>query len=643
MLKTMRSNIKKLHWVLWIVILSFILWGVGSIGQLGGVPQDVIKSVEGVHISFRDYEFAYRRMVSFYAQMYGDQFSPEMIEQMQIKQSALSSVVEETEKAVLAGKLGLAVSEDELRDAIMKIPELQDEDGNFIGRDIYLQILRMNNLSVSEFEEGLRKSLLTEKLNDYFSQTLIPSRSDAYQKFLFDNTTREFEYITVMSSNVMDMVEYTETEIEEFFLENMIRYQTEEERSIIYLVFDPLQYEQDIVNERDLLMEYYMSHREEFVQEEQVKASHILLPIDQDSPENMAEVYAKAYELKKELEEGADFGLLARLYSEDPGSKEKSGDLGFFGRGQMVPPFEEAAFSMTVGEISDPVESQFGLHIIKVTDRKPETVMPFEDVKARIDARLRRIKADRIAQNASEEFVRDISAREEMINKAEASGIELKVTEPFGNRGAIPDIGFSRELVEAVFLAGPDMVNPPVKVRNAYYVFSIEEILEPRIPELGEEGVIERVSADYRVEKAGDIARETAESIKQLLEEGVLFNDLAVLFPEAGIEKKETGKITIQGNVFGIQDRDKVIELFSMEEGMVYGPVPNQDMSQWTLYTLMRENLPDHEDFENQLDDINESLKMARGFQVYRSWFEHARKGLKVKTNNQLLRYIMEN
>ncbi len=643
MLKSIRSNIKKLHWILWIIILSFVLWGVGGISQLGGLPNNIIKSVEGIEVSFSDFELAYRRMVSFYSEMYGEQFSPQMVEQLNLKQSALSGVIEEAEKAALSKKAGFTVEDQELSNAIMEIPELQDEEGNFLGRDIYLQLLKMNNLSVSEFEGGLQRGLLAQKLNNYFQYTVIPSRADSLQKYIYDNTTRQFAYIAVNSRNLTESVEYTEEEIAEYFEANKMNYELPEQRVIEYIAFDPKSHEGEVENARDLLNEYYLSHREEFKQEEQVKASHILFRVNQQDPEDRQNKLQKALEIKKELDEGADFGLLARMYSEDPGTKEKSGDLGYFGRGKMVEAFEEAAFSLKTGQISDPVETSFGFHIIKVTDRKEEAMLSFEEASPRIDAKLRSIKADRIAGKEAEEFASGLIAREEFISKADSLKIRYNTSEPFFNKQTIPGIGYAKELVEQAFLTDVNAVSSPVNVRNMYYVFAVKEVIEPHIPGLDHEDTLKRVTEDYKKEKAKELALERAQKVQQLLADGVSLDEINTIFPDLKLEKKETGKLTAGSNVPGIDDKDKVLELFQINEDEVYGPVSKPDTGQYTLYYLADSSQPEIDMFDEKREELDDSLVKSRGFEIYRAWFDFARKDLDVRTNNALMKYIMEN
>lgn len=642
MLKSMRSNIKKLHWILWIVILSFVLWGVGSIGQLGGVPSDVIQAIDGVHIHYRDFEFAYRRIAGFYAQMYGEQWNADMARQLNLRQTALNSVIEEAQKTALAQNAGLRVSEEELRKAIMNIPELQDEDGNFLGREAYLRILRMNQMSAGEFEGNLKKNLLSEKLSDYFQWTIIPSESDLYQKFLFENTKKNFEYYTIKARDLEGMVEYTEEELALFFEENSGNYLIDEKRAIKYIAFDPRTYEEGIVNERDLLYEYYMSHREDFRQEEQVKASHILLPLEGDSPQEREDVFEKALRLKAELEEGADFGLFARMYSEDPGTKEKSGDLGFFGRGQMVPPFEETAFSLNIGEISDPVETQFGVHIIKVTDKKEEKTQPFDEVKHRIDARLKSIRADRLAQRDAESFLQGIEDLQGLMNRAEEKELEIKSIEPFLNKATIPDIGHAPDLAGEIFIASENAVGGPVQVRNTYYVYALSEIVEPHIADLDHEETRKKVIADLKKEKARELAGEKIHQVKEFLNRGLSYEEIKEQMPDIKIDKNNTGNITLTANVQGITERNDIIDLFRVPVGRTYGPVIHADQNQFFVYMTYEEMIPDMEDFESERDRIADDLMASRGFQVYRSWFESVKEDLRVRSNNELIRHILE-
>ena len=640
MLKQMRSNVKKLHWILWILILTFVLWGVGSLGQMSSIPSNVIERIDDISVTMNDYIFAYNRMVSFYKQMYGDRFTPEMVEQMGIRQSALQGVIEEGEKAALAVRSGFDASDTEVKDEIINMDGLKDKDGRFIGADRYRAVLKANNMTTSEFESGVRQTLLIKKLENSVQDALIPCPADARVKYRFDNTKRSFEYLLIESKNFEDDVTFQDKDLQAFFNDNKESYRVGEKRSIQYVVFRARDFEGEVENEESLLKEYYESHIEDYKEAEKVMAAHILLKTENMSPDQEKAVLEKIKDIRSQLEQGANFATLAKEYSQDPGSKDKGGDLGYFGRGQMVPPFEEAAFTLKVGELSQPVKTRFGYHLILVRDKRAAHTKSFAQVRNQVDAKLKAIKAEKLAMQAVKAF-HQAALDGDFAKVAEEKKLEIKTTKPFGQGKALPDLGYAPELAEAAFALKKGAVSPIVKTRNSYYVCRLDTIEPSHIPEWSDEAVKGKLETNYRKEYARELAKAKAEALLAELEAGKTFAAVVADNEAKNISSKVTPPATVNGNFIGISDVEGKEALFRLPQGAYYGPVDFQEDSQFLIYQLKEETTPDTGKMADALPGIKESLERTRGRAFFRSWFGLAKDQLSVEQNTELVKYLL--
>ena len=257
------------------------------------------------------------------------------------------------ERATLreAERLGLQVSEEEVVQQLRRIPDFFP-DGNFVGRQAYEDLVYTRfHVTLTEFERQVHNSILREKLRSMITDPVVVYPEEIRKAFEEDNEKMVLEYALIDTAELREDIEPSDEELQEYYQTNQARYQIPEKRSGQAIVFDELQTGLGITIEESELQAYYRNNQNDFRIEERVQVSHILLRADES---NREEVRTKGEDLLTQLQDGADFAELARENSEDPASAASGGDLGWVVRGQTVPPFEQAAFSLEPGEPERP-------------------------------------------------------------------------------------------------------------------------------------------------------------------------------------------------------------------------------------------------------------------------------------------------
>ncbi len=384
MLKTFRDNLKYLSWIIWIVIAVFILFifvDFGSINLGDTVASDAAASVGNLQVSYAEFERSYRQTEDYYRQSYGEQFNRELAQQIGLPMQVMDQLV--AEKIILdeADRMGLRVTDDELVRYISEIPAFQFSDGRFVGKDRYSQILQSNGFTVEQFEEGARSDLLTQKVSTVLSENVFVSDEEVVDDYKKRTETASIRYIRLPSDRLREEIVLSDEEIAEFFSQNQEDFQVPERRVVDYLLVDPDALRSTIELTDGDISAYYEDNPDAFTRDEQVRARHILLQINPDRTAEQAD--EQMLEIGQRLDAGEDFAALAQELSDDPGSKTKGGDLGFFSRGQMIPEFETAAFDAQPGELVGPVKTSFGYHLIEVLEKQPAGKQSLEEAYRR--------------------------------------------------------------------------------------------------------------------------------------------------------------------------------------------------------------------------------------------------------------------
>ncbi len=516
MLKVMRDQFRHLKIVLWFVVAVFILlifvdWGTGR-GQRGTRGA----AVRVGNTTYTEAEFLRRVRANEdrFRQLYGNQWE-QLRSRINLAEQTAAELIQRALLVQEARRAGLVVSDDELRQRILSYPAFRREDGGFVGPEAYARILRAFQTTPEEFERELREDLLIEKLQRLFEDGVAVTDAEVTEALRRQRESASFDLYLLRAASFRGDVDASDAEIAAYYEAHREEFRRPEQRVLRYLLVSPATLRRLLPVSEEELRSYYDAHRDEFSEDEMARARHILIRVAPEaSPEEVAKARAKAEAIARMARAGANFAELARKHSDDQGSRDRGGDLGWFGRGRMVKEFEEAVFSAKPGEIVGPIRSQFGFHVIKVEGHRPARVLPFEEAKDRVRWRVAEgraaaeaeARARALAERLRREPPADEAAWQKIADEDEA--VSLNVTPPFAKDEVIPGIGDDEELRSEVFAAKPGEIGGPHSAGPGWIVWQLAEVKPAGIPPLSE--VREQVAAKVLQEKALEKAREAA-------------------------------------------------------------------------------------------------------------------------------------
>ncbi len=400
MFDAVRNNKRIVQIFLGLIALPFAFWGVDSYVRSSGAGSD-LASVGDTKITIPQFEQALRDRQDQMRQSMGDSFKPELMNSPEIRLGVLNSLIDQRLLLLEAGKNRLVTSDDALRDFLSSVPSLQ-EDGKF-SMSRYEAVLRSQGMSQPQFEARVRQDLTLQQLVGTIGSSAFVSLTQAEAMLRLQSEERQFSEFRILSGQFANKVKIDESAIQKFYDENKNRFEVPERIKAEYVVLslDAL-LPQVKVSDAEVKT-WYDGHQDRYQEPEERRASHILISSDGDAGKEKAKT--KAEDVLKEIQKTPSrFAELAKQHSQDPGSAQKGGDLGYFGRGMMVKPFEDAVFQQKEGETSGLVESDFGYHIIKVTGIRPAKLRPLAEVRSDIEGELKRQAATRKFAEAAESF-----------------------------------------------------------------------------------------------------------------------------------------------------------------------------------------------------------------------------------------------
>ncbi len=399
MFDAVRNNPRIVQIFLALIALPFAFWGVDSYLRSNGAGND-LASVGNSKISSLQFDQALRERQDQLRQSLGAEFKSEMMNSPAVKLGILNGLINQRLLLLEAEKLHLGTSNQALREVIGGIPAFQ-EDGKF-SDNRYQAVLASQGTSPAQFEARIRQDLTLQQLVGTIGGSAFVSKTQAEQMLHLQAEERQFGEFRFTAASFADKVKIEPETVQKYYDENKQRFETPERIKANYVVLS-LDTLLDQVNVNDAeINKWYDDHPQLYRVPEERRASHILIIFDGD---DKAKAKAQAETVYKEVQKNPSrFAELAKQYSKDPGSAQKGGDLGFFSRGMMVKPFDDAVFSLKDGEISGIVESDFGHHIIKLTGIQSERVRPLSDVRAEIESELKRQAASRRFAEAAEAF-----------------------------------------------------------------------------------------------------------------------------------------------------------------------------------------------------------------------------------------------
>jgi peptidyl-prolyl cis-trans isomerase D len=403
------------------IIGVFAIWGGAASGGATAGPNAWVARVDDTEISLRDLDRHRQLVEAQYRRFLGEQFDQQTAG-VDFDRIALSQLIGQALAYNEATRLGLNPTNQEIGEAIKTSPVFQ-RDGRFIGREQYVNELRARGYDVAEYEREIGKELAVDKLRSLMGSIVRIGDDDVQRAYHQEGESAEIDYVIFKQSDQPAGAEPTEREIQAYHASHASHYMTPERRRGSYVLIDrdPLmQSASSQVSDDDVKKHYEQNRDTMFTSPEQRRASHILFKVPPGGGDTSA-IEARARGVLEQIRAGGDFAELAKTNSEDS-SAAQGGDLGWFGRGRMVPEFENAAFSLPEGQVSDLVKSQFGYHIIKVTGSRPAGARPLEEVKDQIRQQLAFSKAQEILDQKSTEFSQKLG---QQVSSFESTAAEM--------------------------------------------------------------------------------------------------------------------------------------------------------------------------------------------------------------------------
>jgi len=427
MFEFVRTHQRLMQFVLLLLIVpSFALVGLQSYTRFSDSDNAVAK-VAGQSITQQEWDAAHREQMERFHQMFGAQFDPKLFDTPDAKQSILDNLIAQRALAAEAARNHLSVSDQALQQTILGIPGITNTEGKFDG-ERYKALLAMQGMTPKMYEVRLRRDLALQQVNIAIQSTAFAPKSVASRLSDLNDQEREVQELAFKSADFAPQVKIADDMLKAYYDKNSSQFETPEQAKAEYVVLNnDVLTSQITVTDADIKA-YYEQNAKRYSVDEQRRASHILLTIKKDASDaDKAAAKAKAERLLAQVRKNpSDFAKIAKENSEDPGSAERGGDLDYFSKGMMVKPFEEAAYKLKQGEISDLVQSDSGYHIIQLTGVKPASVKTLDEVKGEIAAEIKMQQAAKKYTELSEIFANTVYEQADSL-KPVADKLKLKI------------------------------------------------------------------------------------------------------------------------------------------------------------------------------------------------------------------------
>jgi len=517
------------------------------------------------------------------------------------------------QKVVLAEaeRLGLRATDEELRDELQhgRYAATFFPGGNFVGQEAYEARLQQADLTVLQFEQGVKHEILFDKLRNLVAGSASVTDAEIRQEFEKRNTKVKFDYAVLRKDDILKEIHPSDPELKAFYERNKATYNNSipEKRKIRYVLLDTAKIQAQTPVTREDLQAYYAQHRDEFRVPEQVNVRHILIktplpgPDGKVDPKGVEEARKKAQDILKQLKAGGNFSQLATKFSEDPGSAKNGGSLGWIGKGRTVPEFEKVAFSLPKGSTSDLVQSSYGVHIIRVDDKQDAHVKPLEEVKEQIEPIIKQQKAARAADSQASALL--AQARSAGLDKAAAAkGLEVVATDFIGRTDSLPGIGSSPQFMEAVFGAREKSPPDEAQLSTGYAVFEVLAVKPPATPTFEE--IRSRVETEFKNERSAALLSQKTQELSDRAKAG---HDLKKAAKELGASVKTSDFVLPDGQVPDIGSMAGSASVaFSMKPGEISGPIDNGATG--AVLSLLEKQGPTAQDFAAKKDQTRDLL-----------------------------------
>lgn len=444
------ENKRLVQIILALIILPFALWGVSSYDKSGS-SADVVATVNGTKVTQKEFENALNRQQDRMREQLGANFDPSMLQNPQLRRAVLDNLISQKLLVERARSAGLTVPDEQVAQAIAGIGAFQ-VDGKF-DKKRYESVLANQNLSPLTFEASVHDDLLGQEMQDAYVQNGFAANSVVDKIIRLNEQQRVVSVSPISLKPFMSQAKVDDAAVKSYYDKNSGEFQADERAKVEYVKFSAEDLLARVKLSNEEIRNYYDEHLNEFGTPEERRAAHILIAVKGSAPQaEQDKAKAEAEQVLQQVrKDPAKFADLARKYSQDPGSASQGGDLGYFGRGMMVKPFDAAAFSLKAGEISGLVKSDFGYHIIKLLAIKPSKVLTFDEARQGIVTKLSQQKADDMFAELAEKFSNTVYEQSDTLKPA-AELVGAKVEQSgWLVKGAAAGEPWTAKMLQAIF------------------------------------------------------------------------------------------------------------------------------------------------------------------------------------------------
>ena len=579
-----------------------------------------IAYVNGELINGPEYEKVYRDMITSLQARYKSMWNDNMIKMFNLKKRALETLITQRLMSQAASELGLDVTEEEIQKAIMNYPAFQI-NGRFDMRR-YQSMLGNNHLKPEDFEASITSELLDKKLKQFLFAFLNVTDREILEYYTFANEKVKIAFVEFNPVNFKDPVKIDETRLKTYFEKNKEQYRIPEKISVIYLEVDPKDFGGEVEITEKEIQSYYEYNAKMYSQPKQVKAKHILFKVDQDDTEEVKnKVKERAEKVLEKARKGEDFAALAEGYSEGP-SKSQGGDLGYFKTGQMEPPFEEAAFALKKGEISDLVQTRFGYHIILVEDIKEAGMTPLEQVREDILAALTGNLTTELAHEKGLTLLDQMPYDVDLIAYGSQHGLTAKNSAHFSKNAPIPDIKGSEKIAPTLFALEKDEASGLIELGGKFYIFQTAESKASYLPELKEvKKAVEEKFIAYETRAAAESA---SEKYLKSLKEGKSWETMST---ENNLKIQQTDFFTRRDPIPDIGNATALNEMaFKLGKDHPYTQKPFVNNKGAFVIRWEGNEGINEKKFQEEKDVYRDSLTQTKHQRIFENWIKDLRK-----------------
>ena len=628
--------------------ITLIPGGLGS--DLTGAPgKGIIAKVSGEDITVDQVRDSARQMAQQQAAQYGANASMLMPFLMQqATQRAADQLIDRQALLSEGQRMGLKATPQEVKDELQhgRYAAIFFPGGTFVGETEYQNMLGSHNLTPAAFETSVGQDIVIGKLQALITGGASVSDAAIRQQFTKENTKVKFDYAVLKEDDIKKGLHPTAEELKSYYDSHLKSYANSipEKRKIKYAMLDTAKVQAGVQVTHDDLQTYYNQHRDEYRAAEQIKVSHIWIKMPLPGPDGkidekgVADAQRRADDVLKQLKGGAKFEDLAKKYSEDPGSANVGGSLGWIGKSQMGADFEKAAEALPKGKTSDVVKTLDGFHIIRVDDKQDAHMKTLDEVKAEIEPMVKQQKTQAAAQQQAENLLQ--SAKTQGLDAAAAAkGIPVVTSDFFGRKDVVPGMGVAPQLMDAVFAATekspPDMGTTP----QGFAVFQLLAVKPPSTPTFDD--VRTRVEEQFKNERAGVLL---AQKSQELSDRAKSEHDLKKAAKELGATVKTSDLVLPDGQVPDVGSMTGEASVaFTMKVGDISGPI--RGGGNGVVLSVLEVQTPTDADFAAKRDQIRDTLLQGKENELFGLFVTNLRgqmeKSGKIKINQDEMKALL--